>query len=45
MYKIITKEDGELELIPMELSEFIEVYGWDYDSAQWWEENQIVSEG
>ena len=45
MYKLIIKDIGELEWVPMELSEFIEVYGWDYDSAQWWEENQIVTEG
>jgi len=38
MYNYILNENGDFDAVPMQLSEFIEFYGWDYDTAEWWDE-------
>lgn len=32
----IVEENGQLIVVPLDLVDFIELYGWDYDAQQIW---------
>ena len=32
----IVEENGQLIVVPLDLVDFIEIYGWDYDMQQFW---------